>query len=143
MKSTPGQQVQKCVNYDDAMQGLDDEDCALEKCSLCNFHGEVFFKLKGICDTSTLIDTDYSMIFDSSTLENFHFQGFSGRTFIVSSNSEKGWIIKDNLKNKGRIFGIFNKTTVPIGLHSWSMFTTCEIINEELQNVQLKLTKVF
>ena len=83
------------------------------------------------------------MKLDSSKNEKIYFRGFLGLTKIVYSSIEKGWIIKDyNLKNTGRIFGIFNKTTVPIGLHSWSMFTTCEIINEELQNVQLKLTKV-
>ena len=124
------------------MQGLDDEDCAAEKCSLCNFQGEVYFKLKGICDRSTIIDTDFSMKFDSSKLENFYFRGFSGRTRIVYSKIDKGWIIEDNSNNTARVLGIFNETTVPIGLHSWSMFTTCEIVHKELQNVQLKLTKV-
>ena len=125
------------------MQGLDDEDCEAEKCSPCNFHGQVYFKLKGICDTSTIIDTDYTMIFDSFILENFYFRGFSGRTFIVYSSIDKGWIIKDyNLNSTGRIFGIFNETTIPIGLRNWSMYTTCEIVHKELQNVQLKLTRV-
>ena len=125
------------------MQGLDDEDCAAEKCSPCNFHGQVYFKLKGICDTSTIIDTDYTMIFDSLKLENFYFRGFSGRTVIVFSSIDKGWIIKDyNTNNTEKIFGIFNETTIPIGLHNWSMFTTCEIVHKELQNVQLKLTRV-
>ena len=125
------------------MQGLDDEDCAIEKCSPCNFQGQVYFKLKGICDDSTLIDTDYSMIFDSLKLENFYFRGFSGRTVIVYSSIYKGWIIKDySSNNTENIFGIFNETMIPIGLHNWSMFTTCEIVHKELQNVQLKLTKV-
>ena len=125
------------------MQGLDDEDCEAEKCSPCNFYGQVYFKLKGICDTSTIIDTDYTMIFDSFILENFYFRGFSGRTFIVYSSIDKGWIIKDyNLNSTGRIFGIFNETTIPIGLRNWSMYTTCEIVHKELQNVQLKLPKV-
>ena len=126
------------------MQGLDDEDCATEQCSTCNFQGEVYFKLKGICDTSTIIDTDYSMIFDSSKLENFYFRGFSGRTSIVFSSIEKGWIIKDyKSKETTGILGFFNETAIPIGLHDWSMFTTCEIMHKKQQNVQLKLTKVF
>ena len=125
------------------MQGLDDEDCAAEKCSPCNFQGQVYFKLKGICDDSTIIDTDYTMIFDSFKLENFYFRGFSGRTVIVYSSIDKCWIIKDyNSNNTEKIYGTFNETTIPIGLHNWSMFTTCEIVHKELQNVQLKLTKV-
>ena len=85
------------------------------------------------------------MIFDSSKLENFYLRGFSGRNSIVYSSIEKGWIIKDykSLKETTEILGFFNETTIPIGLHDWSMFTTCEIMHKKQPNVQLKLTKVF
>ena len=139
-----GQNVQKCVVYDILTQGLDDEECETEQCSTCNFEGEVYFKLKGICNTSTIIDTDYSMKFYSSTQEKFYFRGFLGLTKIVYSKIDKGWIIEDyNLQNTKRIIGIFNETTTPIGLHNWSMFTDCEIERKNPKNVQLKLTKVF
>ena len=67
-----------------------------------------------------------------------------GLTKIVYSSIEKGWIIKDyKSKETTGILGFFNETTIPIGLHDWSMFTTCEIMHKKQQNVQLKLTKVF
>ena len=129
--------------YDHLTQGLDDDDCATEQCSTCNFQGEVYFKLKGICHTSSVIDTDYSMKFDPSNQENFYFRGFSGLTSIFYSSTNNGWIIKNyKMKNSIDIFGFFNATTIPIGLHTWSMFTTCEIVNKNPQNVTLKLTKV-
>ena len=84
------------------------------------------------------------MKLDSSKNEKIYFRGFLGLTKIVYSSIEKGWIIKDyNLKNTGRIFGIFNKITIPIGLQNWSMFTTCETEHKNPKNVQLKFTKVF
>jgi hypothetical protein len=72
-----------------AAKGFNDNECELDNCFVCEVKKYNYLHLRGACIKKAEFDTDY--VFYKTETEDFIFQGFSGKSFIIGSSDNDTW----------------------------------------------------
>jgi hypothetical protein len=128
-----GLSSQKCLSFDLAKTGYNDEECSSKYCIPCHLPKDAFFHLRGLpveIQGQEILDIDYIVSIDS---EKVSFDGFSGLSSIIPEPFSKKW----KIVSLGQVIASNNGSrNYPIGLLSWDFFL------EQNVTMNLKLTQV-
>jgi len=129
-----GLSSQKCLSFDLAKTGYNDEECSSKYCIPCHLPKDAFFHLRGLpieIQGQEILDIDYIVSIDS---EKVSFDGFSGLSSIIPEPFSKKW----KIVSLGQVIASNNGSrSYPIGLLSWDFF-----LLEQNVTMNLKLTQV-
>ena len=117
--------------------------CDLKFCPICKFSRESMFRLRGLCPTQKLIDTDY--FFLGNDFNGIIFQGISGKTYISSNESSSSWDLNSfkDIEGIGKQIGSANNVKLfPLGFQKWNLKMNCEKFTQSSSDFDLNMNKV-
>ena len=129
-----GMGLQDCIVSKD--KGYSDIECTGQYCSFCMTQKYHILNLRGSCSEDSRIDSKYVLFKNEN--EEFIFQGFSGKSFIIGDRHNNAW----KLVIGELLIGIWKPyLNFPIGIRDW-MITGGYCSQTSNNSVPIKLSMV-
>ena len=134
-----GMGLQDCIIGDH--KGYYDTDCHDQHCSYCQTQRYHFLNLRGSCFKDSRIDSKYVLFKNEN--EEFIFQGFSGKSFIIAGSDNNIWnlVVGDQL-NQTVIGTMESSSNFPIGIRNWTIREGYCGQSGNTSRVTIKISKV-
>jgi hypothetical protein len=136
-----GNKMQACVRAQLIDYGYNDANCNSERCFNVIIAKSPTFHLRGPCVSGDNFDSKYFYNFDAQKLNQYMFQGFSGKSMIIRNGNV--WNLKvynATLNEFVLTASVLKMGKFPFGTQNWTFNIECE--NRYLRNSEIKLTKV-